>query len=355
MPLHRALVEAGHVLTLVGRASAVRAVPAGLYDGVVSAEDHRNEPSRTIAPLVPVDIEHELAVVEQHFAGSAALTSAASVAPELHTADLLVCDELDFGAMAAAQRAGVPVVVVAVIASGALVRPGRLAAPLDRLRDELGLAELIRLHGDLFVVPFAPPMRDPLFPAPADTVWMRPAIGAAPRPDGSIVATLGTEFNTESGDLFDRILSALGSVDAPSVLAVGRDLDPARFSARREHVRVEQFVDLDALAARASVVVHHGGSGLFLSSVLGGAPQVVLPMGADQPFTARRVEGLGVGRALDAETASADDIAGAVASARADRALRTRTGALRLMTTRLPEPADVVDRIETALGSGRLR
>lgn len=349
LPLHRSLAEAGHTLTLVGRASAITAAPAGLYSRIVHHQDPRTVPSRDIAPLVPIDVAHEVAVVERHFAGPAAHRSAAAVSRELREVDLVVCDELDFGAIAAAQRAGVPVVVVAVIASGALVRPDRLEPALDRLRRDLDVPAPIRLYGEAFIVPFAPLMRDPAWPAPANTLWMRPEVGNAPRQDGSIVATLGTEFNTESGDLFERILSALAFVGAPAVLAVGKDLDPARFGRQPPHVRIEQFVDLGSLIPGASVVVHHGGSGLFLRSVLGGAPQLVFPMGADQPFTGQRVKDLGLGRALDPLIASAADIADAIASLRVDNRARERTSALRMTTIELPAPAEVVAQIETRL------
>jgi len=348
--LHLALAEAGHDLTLVGRASAARAAPADVYRRIVARPDRRSQVTDTIAPLTPVDVEHELSVIETYFAGDAARRSAAAVADTLADADLLVCDEVDFGAMAAAQRAGVPVVVVAVIASGAFVRPDRLTGALEHLGRELRVVPPIRPRGDRFVVPFAPSMRDPRHPAPADALWMRPAPGPAPRTAPSVVATLGTEFNTESGDLFDRILTALDGIETPAVVAVGRDLDPARFGPRRPHVRVEQYIDLDEALAGADVVLHHGGSGVFVRSVLGEVAQIVFPMGADQPFTADRVRDLGLGRVLDPMTASADIIARTVAEVRADRSVRQRVREVREEALALPEPSEVVGHLEQLVG-----
>jgi UDP:flavonoid glycosyltransferase YjiC (YdhE family) len=263
--------------------------------------------------------------------------------------DLVVCDELDFGAIAAAQKARIPVAVVAVIASGALVRPERLNDELDALRLYLGVSEPIRPHGDFFIVPFHPSVRDPDHPAPAETLWMRPEAGTTPHPDGSIVATLGTEFNTESGDLFDRILTALAMIDAPATVAVGRDLDPARFGVQPAHVHVAQYVDFDIVIPHARAVLHHGGSGLFLRSVLGGAPQVVFPMGADQPFTADRVRRMGLGRVLDPITATPEAIVEAVAGLETDEHTRRQVSVLRSSTLALPEPRAVVERIRTAI------
>ena len=315
--------------------------------------DSRARISDEISPLLPVDRDAEVAVVAEYFAGDAARQSAEAIEAVLSSTDLIVCDELDFGAMAVGARAGIPVVVVSVIASGSLVRADRIGDALERLRLELGLSEPIRYQGDLFVVPFTRTMRAPDFPAPANAAWMRPDRGLKPDPNGSIVATLGTEFNTESGDLFHRILGALAEVDAPCVVAVGRDLDPARFGPQPSHVRVEQYVDLEALVPRASLVLHHGGSGLFMRSVLGGAPQILFPMGADQPFTADRVQHLGVGCVLDSQTADSTVIRERVAALRDDAKMRDRVKALRTETLALPDPTDVARKVETLVASAR--
>lgn len=349
LPLLEALRDAGHELAvLAGRASGTASAPEGLFRHTMSRPDARTGSDGEITPLVPLDREHEIAAVADYFAGPAALRSVSAIGEELGGIDVVVCDELDFGAMAAAARARIPVVVVSVIVSGALVRPALLEGALERLRLDLGLglAEPVRPQGDLFVVPFAPRMRDPGFPAPPHTVWMRPAERSPSARDGSIVATLGTEFNTESGDLFDRILAALAEMDAPSVVAVGRDLDPARFGPQPPHVRVERYVDLAEAIGRADVVLHHGGSGLFLECVLGGAPQVLLPMGADQPFTADRVRALGLGTVLDAVSATSAQLREALEAARADADTRARVAALRAETLRLPPPAAAVRAVE---------
>lgn len=324
-----------------------------MFRRVAARQDGRTQVRDDISPLVPVNRDAEVRVVADYFAGVAARQSAEAVGHELSEIDVIMCDELDFGAMAAGARAGVPVVVVSVIASGALVRADLISDALEDLRQEIGLPEPIRYQGDLYVIPFARTMRDPVFPDPDDAGWMRPHVGHAPNPDGSIVATLGTEFNTESGDLFDRILDALAEIDAPSVVAVGRDIDPARFGPRPSQVRVEQYVDLGELIPRASVVLHHGGSGLFMSSVLGGAPQILFPMGADQPFTADQVQRLGVGMVLDPQTAASDVIREKVTAVTADTAMRDRIMALRIETLALPDPSELVKRVESLVHPSR--
>ncbi|HEY1920480.1 MAG TPA: nucleotide disphospho-sugar-binding domain-containing protein [Streptosporangiaceae bacterium] len=48
-----------------------------------------------------------------------------------------------------------------------------------------------------------------------------------------------------------------------------------------------------------AAVVHHGGAGTTTTAARAGAPQVVVPQMADQPYWAGRVAQLGVGVAHD--------------------------------------------------------
>ena len=188
-------------------------------------------------------------------------------------------------------------------------------------------------------------MRDPRFPAP------RMQCGCGPTRDLSPNLTdqswqLWGPSSIPSPATSSTGFSRIGEVDFPAVVAVGRDLDPARFGPQPPHVHVEQYVDLGALVPRASVVLHHGGSGLFLQTVLGGAPQIVFPIGADQPFTAKRVQQLGVGRVLDPLTASPSTIRDAIAEIHADAATRSRVLDLRAETLTLPEPSAVIHHLD---------
>ncbi|MGW5704323.1 glycosyltransferase [Amycolatopsis japonica] len=54
-------------------------------------------------------------------------------------------------------------------------------------------------------------------------------------------------------------------------------------------------VNQQALFRRVAAVVHHGGAGTTTTASRAGAPQVVVPRIADQPFWAGRVEELGIG------------------------------------------------------------
>jgi vancomycin aglycone glucosyltransferase len=56
-------------------------------------------------------------------------------------------------------------------------------------------------------------------------------------------------------------------------------------------------VNQQALFSRVAAVMHHGGAGTTTAAACAGAPQVVVPQGADQPYWARRVTALGIGAA----------------------------------------------------------
>ncbi|MGA5194194.1 glycosyltransferase [Streptomyces exfoliatus] len=58
-------------------------------------------------------------------------------------------------------------------------------------------------------------------------------------------------------------------------------------------------VNQQALFARVAAVVHHGSAGTTTTAARAGAPQVVVPQGADQPYWADRVSSLGIGVAHD--------------------------------------------------------
>ncbi|MET9433841.1 glycosyltransferase [Streptomyces sp. NPDC006551] len=70
-----------------------------------------------------------------------------------------------------------------------------------------------------------------------------------------------------------------------------------------------------ALFARVAAVVHHGSAGTTTTAARAGAPQVVLPQGADQPYWAGRVTDLGIGVAHDGPTPTTESLSIALKTA----------------------------------------
>jgi vancomycin aglycone glucosyltransferase len=74
-------------------------------------------------------------------------------------------------------------------------------------------------------------------------------------------------------------------------------------------------VNQQALFGRVAAVVHHGGAGTTTTASRAGAPQVVLPQWADQPYWAGRVADLGIGVAHDVHAPTTESLSAALAAA----------------------------------------
>ncbi|MEU1876210.1 glycosyltransferase [Streptosporangium sp. NPDC020072] len=71
-------------------------------------------------------------------------------------------------------------------------------------------------------------------------------------------------------------------------------------------------VNQQALFSRVAAVVHHGGAGTTTTAARAGAPQVIVPQVADQPYWASRVTELGIGAEHDGPTPTADSLSAAL-------------------------------------------
>lgn len=78
-------------------------------------------------------------------------------------------------------------------------------------------------------------------------------------------------------------------------------------------------VNHQALFARVAAVVHHGGAGTTTTAARAGAPQVVVPQGADQPYWATRVRDLGIGAAHDGPVPTTESLSTALKAVLTDQ------------------------------------
>ncbi|MFH8680843.1 glycosyltransferase [Streptomyces lydicus] len=74
-------------------------------------------------------------------------------------------------------------------------------------------------------------------------------------------------------------------------------------------------VNHHALFPRVAAVVHHGGAGTTTTAARAGAPQVVVPQLADQPYWAGRVADLGIGAAHDGPNPTFESLSAGLAVA----------------------------------------
>jgi UDP:flavonoid glycosyltransferase YjiC (YdhE family) len=362
VPLARAVTAAGHDVAFAGQPAMTAAVEAaGFTAFATGGETLRSAPVRT--PLLAFDAAREDRAVRDGFAGRVARDRAAALLDLCGRwrPDLLVCDEMDFGAMVAAERLGLPHASVLVIAAGALVRPDLVAAPLDALRAEHGLApdpELAMLRRHLVLSPVPPSFRDAAHPLPATARLIRPSVGEAaaeevpawlaalPTDRPVVYATLGTVFHLEAGDLLERMVAGLRDLPVILVVTTGREIDPAAFGPQPAHVRIERYVPQSQLLPRCSLMVSQAGSGGVIGALAHGVPMVLLPIGADQPANAERCAALGVARVLDPVGCSPEMMREAARAVLADPACRSATARMAREIAAMPDPAEAVPLLE---------
>lgn len=367
LPVAHAVVAAGHEVAVAPRPALAAMVEAAGLPAFATG-DPALDPVPVRRPLRPIDTAVEDRVLVEGFAGVVARDRAGALLDLIGrwAPDVVLCDEVDFGAMVAAERAGVPYASTVSMPAGTFVRRSLLADALAALRTEHGLPpdpDLALLDGQLVLVPAPPSFRDPAVPLPALARSIRPADPEPHRrssgwglPDTGrrlVYASLGTAFNQEAGDLYARVVAGVRDLPVDLLVTVGRELDPAELGPQPGNVRVERYVPQWAVLPHAAVAVTHGGSGGVLGALAHGVPVVALPLGADQPSNAARVEALGVGLVLDAVTATPAEIGAAVAWALDDPDGRAAAERLRDECADLPTPAEAVGWLE-ALADGQV-
>lgn len=349
LPIAIAAQAAGHEVAIAGKSSVVAGVEGFEVFGV-GAENDAAQTERTA--LLEVDPAREARLLRDSLAGENARRRIAELL-ELSAArrpDAIVCDEVDFAAMIAAERIGVPHAAVLVTASGSFVRRELLADVVDALRTEHGLPPdpAFGMLGRFLVLsPFPTTFRDPAFPLPPTARGVR-LYDVVDGHDGptTVYFTLGTIFDLESGDLFERVIAGLGMLAVDVVATVGRRLDPSIFDPLPPNVRVEQYVPQTQVLPHCDVVVCHGGSGSVLGALAHGLPLVVLPLGADQPENGERCVATGVGLALDPETATPAEVRDAVTTVLAEPAYRRAAAGLAAEVARFAGPDEAVRDLE---------
>ena len=337
IPIARAAEAAGHSVAFAGRPWMIPQVEALGFPAFAAGSDVGLAPKRL--PLAEVDVEQDMRDVGVGFGRRIARERAAAILPlcDRWRPDLLVCEEFDFGAMVVAERLAIPHATLQVNASGDFIRAALVSGAVDEVRAEYGLPSdpgLAMLSRYLVLTPFPPSFRDPDLPLPATAHHVRLLTSdaahskAAPRwlkrrgDVPTVYLTLGTVYNMESGDLFQRVLAGLRDLPIDLIVTVGRDLDPDELGTQPANVHIERFLPQAALLPQCHLVVSHAGSGSVLGALAHGLPMVLIPIGADQPLNAARCEALGVAEVLEAAAVTPQEVREAVSRVLGDPAYR---------------------------------
>lgn len=281
--------------------------------------------------------------------------------------DMVIPDVLLFGAIIAAQGAGVPVVplnpnIWMLPTEGApAIGPGFAPAKsvlgrtrnavmlglarrlfdkalptLNAARAEHGLAPLTSLLDQVLETDRVLVLTSPTFDFASGTVpdnvqyvgpmlddpsWAEPWVApwSEDNTDPLVLVGFSSTFQ-DQGPLLRRVVEALDSLPVRAVVTLGQMLEASEVSSTDKVVVVESAPHSQILE-QAALLVTHCGHGTTLKALAAGVPMVCLPMGRDQNDTAARVVHQGAGVRLTPK-ASASKIRSAVQTVLGDAKYR---------------------------------
>lgn len=369
LPYARALVAGGHDVAVAG--------PMGLAEGLRAAGlghapfDHPGD--ETLAPIWArlrgiSQQEANAIAIREIFAGAnarAALPKLLATIQEFRP-DLIVRESAEFGALVAAERAGVPHARVAVhMVSFEEAFPALASSSLDALRQQAGLpadegrslrAEPVfswfplSLDGSIddgsqTRIPFRAQLSEG---APSAEI---PAWAPADDQTPLVYITFGTIAGgmPEGMAVYRTALDAIAALPVRALFTTGRGVDASTLGPIPANVHVEAFVPQRDVLPRAAAVVCHGGSGTVLGALAAGVPMVVVPLGADQPHNAQRIAEIGAG--LASPKPDAATLRAAIERVLAEAAFRSAARRLAAEIAALPTLERAVAELIGAAGS----
>jgi MGT family glycosyltransferase len=264
-------------------------------------------------------------------------------------ADVVLHDISDFAAGLAAEAAGVPAANVAITLGVHMRTLGEtIAAALDEVREQLGLEpdpQLERIASTPSFTLLPERLEDPETAAVSKALRFRLPERRDPRPLPDwwsntewplVYLTFGSVAPTMDffPGLYREALDALTRLPVRVLVTVGRERDPAELGPTGANVHVARWIPQADVMPHAAVMVCHGGSGTVNMGLAAGVPMVVVPLFADQPYNARRVEEVGAGLALDPSDLSR--LPDTVRAVLAERSYRESAAIIAGETRRLP-------------------
>ena len=272
-----------------------------------------------------------------------------------YSPDLIVIDCLLFGALQAANRAGLryTTLVHSLYSQQSKQWNSGIPALLTRSRG-LNAADLWR-HSDTVLV-----TTSPVFEAPGQTpanvrfigpVWpdLRPTPATHNATDPFILVSLSTIYQEGHEQTYQAILDALADLPAHALVTTGPSVDPHALHAPA-NVEVKRFAPHATVMSGASLVVGHGGYGTTMLALAHDLPLVILPMFelGDQPEVAHTVERLGAARVLP-KTARAAAIRNAIQQILSDGRYREAARTLGAQLRQRDGAVEGADALEPAL------
>lgn len=219
--------------------------------------------------------------------------------------DLVVIDCLLFGALRAADRAGLryATLVHTLYSQQTKQWNSGLPALLTSLRG-MRVAELWQHSGAVLVTTLPAIDRCDALPGNVHLtgpVWPEPKPEPAAQDAGNplVLVSLSTLYQDGQQQALQAILDALADVPVRALVTTGPSMDPGMLRAPA-NAQVERFAPHAEVMPRASLVLGHGGHSTTMLALAHDLPLVIMPMFelGDQPGVGRAVERLGAARVL---------------------------------------------------------
>ena len=138
--------------------------------------------------------------------------------------------------------------------------------------------------------------------------------------DAPIVFTPGSA-NEHAAEFFQAAIGATARLGRRALLVTGyRGQLPASLP---PHVHHASYASFATMFPRAAAVVHHGGIGTCAQGLAAGVPQLVMPIGFDQPDNAARLTRLGVAEVVPLSRFAAPRVADALGRLLSSAGVRT--------------------------------
>jgi MGT family glycosyltransferase len=164
-----------------------------------------------------------------------------------------------------------------------------------------------------------------------------------------------TEGTSHHQDPFLLRAAVQGLADRPlhAILTTGKNRDPDElgFGPVASNVHLMTWVSHSELLPRCAVVVTTGGANTILSSLLAGAPLVIVPTTWDKPDNARRIVEAGVGVRLRPKKCTPDALRAAVEEVLENPSYRDNARRIAAEFARAPGPEVAADLLETLVTS----
>ena len=129
------------------------------------------------------------------------------------------------------------------------------------------------------------------------------------RDEPPIVFTPGSA-NEQASRFFKTAVEAVQQLHWPALLLTRHEPQLPRHLP--DHVLYRPYVPLSQVLPRCAAIVHHGGIGTCAQGLAAGVPQLIMPMGYDQPDNATRLGRLGVGAWLEPQEFTDNRLAAAL-------------------------------------------